>query len=136
MIRNDLNVLYCAIHEFNSDQRVEGIKSLQLLYRITKRKDMKEIVLELARTFEVPHSLITKQQPQRVGVDLKHDAEKLALDLLHPNASTSTSDLVRLVNKYREETQLELSADDFAIWNRWFSLTLSNGRASSDVEAA
>jgi hypothetical protein len=135
MIRNDLNSIYCAVHNFNSGSRVEGIKSLQLLYRTTTRKDIKDIVLELARTFEVPHSLITKQQPQRVGVDLKSDAEELALDLLHPNKTSSMSDLVRLVNKYREKAQLELSASDFAIWNRWFSLTLSNGRASSDVEA-
>ncbi len=136
MIRNDLNSVYCAVHNFNSGSRVDGIKSLQLLYRTTTRKDIKDIVLELARTFEVPHSLIIKQQPQRVGVDLKSDAEELALDLLRPGSIDSFSGLVQRVNKYREKAQLELSASDFAIWNRWFSLTLSNGRASSDVEAA
>lgn len=136
MIRNDLCVLHCAIRAFNADDRVEGIKSLQLLYRITNRKDMKDIIRELARSLKVPHDLITKQQPQRVGVDLKSDAEELALNLLHPNKTSSTSELVRLVNKYREKAQLELSASDFAIWNRWFSLTLHNGHASSDVEAA
>lgn len=68
--------------------------------------------------------------------DLKSDAEELALDLLRPGSIDSFSGLVQRVNKYREKAQLELSASDFAIWNRWFSLALHNGRASSDVEAA
>ena len=136
MIRNDLTILHSAISSFNSDDRVSCIKSFQLLYRTTTRKDMKDIVLELARTFEIKHSLITNQKPQRIGVDLKSEAEELALDLLRPGSYDSMSELVRLVNRYREETQLELSAADFAVWNSWFSLTLRLGRKASASEAA
>jgi hypothetical protein len=68
--------------------------------------------------------------------DLKSNAEELALDLLRPGSIDSFSGLVRRVNKYRKKAQLELSASDFTIWNHWYSLTLHNGRASSDVEAA
>jgi hypothetical protein len=136
MIRNDLTILHSAISSFNSDDRVSCIKSFQLLYRTTTRKDMKDIVLELARTFEIKHSLIINQKPQRIGVDLKSEAEELALDLLRPGSYDSMSELVRLVNRYREETQLELSAADFAVWNKSFSLTLHLGRKASASEAA
>jgi hypothetical protein len=136
MICNDLTILHSAISSFNSDDRVSCIKSFQLLYRTTTRKDMKDIVLELARTFEIKHSLIINQKPQRIGVDLKSEAEELALDLLRPGSYDSMSELVRLVNRYREETQLELSAADFAVWNKSFSLTLHLGRKASASEAA
>lgn len=148
MIRNDLCSLNCAIRQFNEDRRADGIKSLRNLYHSTRRKDIKFIVEDLARTYKVAQSLITRVKvPALIEMEvaatkpeivakLKQHAEKLALDLLHPNASTSTSDLVRLVDKYREDAEVRLSSADFVIWNRWFSLTLSNGRASSDVEAA
>jgi hypothetical protein len=136
MIRNDLTILHSAISNFNRDDRVGCIKSFQLLYRTTTRKDMKDIVLELARSYDIPHSLIINQKPQLIIADLQADAESTALDLLHPNATDSMSQLVQLVTRYREKMQLELSAADFAVWNKSFSLTLHLGRKASASEAA
>lgn len=148
MIRNDLSSLNCAIRQFNEDRRADGIKSLRNLYHSTRRKDIKFIVEDLARTYKVAQSLITRVKvPALIEMEvaatkpeivakLKRHAEKTALALLHPNATTSTSEFSKLVWRYREDAEVRLSSADFAIWDKWYDLALRNRCASPDVEAA